>query len=207
MNWSKLHYSQTSCPCVSILQSLLIACSELSFNYSDRILAIVETVLNVVDVAPGDPFQFAAPEFGVHVESPPEDLRKEDAFTPNIAGLLSQIMNITLANMPMGELPELPGATVNLSSTLLSRNTTGSRPLVSAAIYGRDSLFQERPRNNREIERVGSIIVDISLRSNGSVISISRAPNSNVVRPSFTKSMVSHAWMWCENQSGYGNIT
>ena len=170
----------------------------------------METVLNVVDMASGDPFQFAAPEFGVQVESPPEDLREEDTFTPNIAGLLSQVMNITSANMPMGELPELPAAKVNLSSTLLSRNTTGSRPLISTAIYGRDSLFQEIPsftaRNNRETERVGSIIVDISLRSNGSVISISRAPNSNVVRPSFTKSMVSHAWMWCESQSGYGNI-
>ena len=155
----------------------------------------METVLNVVDVAPGDPFQFATPEFGVHVESPPEDLKEEDTFTSNIAGLLGQVMNITSANMPMGELPELPAATVNLSSILLSRDTTGSRPLVSATIYGRDALFQERPRNNRETERVGSIIVDISLRSNGSVISISRAPNSNVVRPSFTKSMVSDAWM------------
>ena len=163
--------------------------------YFRRIFAIVEDVLNVVEVTHGNPFQFAAPEFGVRVEYPPEDLGEEDTFTPNMAALLSQVMNITAANMPMGEMPELPPAMVNLSSTLLSRDTTGRRPRISAAVYGRDALFQERPsfisRNNRETERVGSIVIDISLRMNKSAVSISGPPNSNIVRPSFMKSLVS----------------
>ena len=165
----------------------------------DRIFDVVELVLNVVEVAPGDPFQFAAPEFGVHVEEPPSVLGADDTFTPNISGLFGQIMNISLANLPMGERPELPPAMVNLSSTLLSRNATGSRPSISVAIYGRDALFQERPNipaNNRRVtEIVGSIIIDVSLRMNGTVVSISRPPNTNVVRPTFTKSMVNRAWL------------
>ena len=104
-------------------------------------------------------------------------------------------MNITAANMPTGEMPELPPAMANLSSTLLSRDTAGSRPRISAAVYGRDALFQERPsfiaRNNRETERVGSIVIDMSLRMNKSAVSISGPPNSNIVRPSFMKSLVS----------------
>ena len=159
----------------------------------------MDSVLNVVVVTPEDPFQFAASEFGVRVEDPPEDLGEEDTFTPNIAALLSQVMNITAANMLMEEMLELPPAMANLSSTLLSRNTAGSRPRISAAVYGRDALFQERPsfiaRNNRETERVGSIVIDISLRLNRSMINISAPPNSNIVRPSFTKSMVSHSLM------------
>ena len=163
----------------------------------DRIFDVVELVLNVVDVAPGDPFQFAAPEFGVHVEEPPSVLGADDTFTPNISGLFGQIMNISLANLPMGERPELPPAMVNLSSSLLSRNATGSRPSISVAIYGRDALFQERPSipASRATEIVGSIIIDVSLRMNGTVVSISRPPNTNVVRPTFTKSMVNHAWL------------
>ena len=163
----------------------------------DRIIDTVELVLNVVEVAPGDPFQFAAPEFGVHVEEPPSVLGADDTFTPNISGLFGQIMNISLANLPMGERPELPPAMVNLSSSLLSRNATGSRPSISVAIYGRDALFQERPSipASRATEIVGSIIIDVSLRMNGTVVSISRPPNTNVVRPTFTKSMVNHAWL------------
>ena len=154
----------------------------------------MEDVLNVMEVTHGNPFQFAASEFGVRVEYPPEDLGEEDTFTPNMAGLLSQVMNITAASVPMGEMPELPPAMVNLSSTLLSRDTTGRIPRISAVIYGRDALFQERSSfisRNRETERVGSIVIDISLRLNKSAVSISGPPNSNVVRPSFMKSLVS----------------
>ena len=147
-----------------------------------------------MEVTSEDPFEFAAPDFGVRVEDPPEELREEDFFTPNIAGLLSRIMNITAAKLPIEEMPELPPAMVNLSSTLLSRDTTGRRPRISAVVYGRDALFQERPsctaRNNNETERVGSIVIDISLRQNRRVINISALSNSNVVRPSFTKTMV-----------------
>ena len=150
----------------------------------------MEIVLNVVAMAvtPGNPFHFATPEFAVRLEDPSEELGEENFFIPNIAALLSQIMNKTAANMPTGELLELPPAMVNLSSTLLSRDTTGRRPRISAVIYGRDALFQERI--NRGTERVGSIILDISLRLNGSVKTVSAPPNSNVVKPSFTKSMV-----------------
>ena len=83
-----------------------------------------------MEVTSEDPFEFAAPDFGVRVEDPPEELREEDYFTPNIAGLLSRIMNITAAKLPMEEMPELPPAMVNLSSTLLSRDTTGRRPRI-----------------------------------------------------------------------------
>lgn len=152
-----------------------------------------------MEVAPGDPFQFDAPEFGVHVEEPPSVLGPDDTFTPNISGLFGQIMNISLANLAMGERPELLTAMVNLSSTLLSRSATGSRLSISVVIYGRDALFQERPsiaaNNRRATEIVGSIIIDVSLRMNGTVVSISRPPNTNVVRPTFTKSMVNHAWL------------
>ena len=162
-----------------------------------------------MEVTSEDPFEFATPDFGVQVEDPPEKLRKEDYFTPNIAGLLDQVMNITAAKLPMGEMPELPPAMVNLSSTLLSRDTTGRRPRISTVVYGRDALFQKRPsctaRNNRETERVGSIVIDISLRLNRRVINISAPPNSSVVRPSFTKTMVNISYTHiCNNQSCYG---
>ena len=164
-----------------------------------------------MEVTPGDPFQFAAPEFGVHVEEPPSVLGADNTFTPNISGLFSQIMNISLANLPMGERPELPPVMVNLSSNLLSRNATGSRPSISVAIYGRDALFQERPSINQANDRrapeiVGSIIIDVSLRMNGTVVSISHPPNTNVVMPTFTTSMVNHAWLRFVNQCGCGNV-
>ena len=153
-------------------------------------------VLNVVEVTPGNPFQFAAPEFGVRVEDPPEDLGEEDYLTLNLTELLIEIMNSTsTAIQQMEEMPDLPPAMVSLASTLLSPNDTGSRPRTSVTVYGRGSLFQPRlsfiASNNLETETVGSIVVDISLRLNGSVINISRPPNSNVVIQNFTKSAVS----------------
>ena len=156
-----------------------------------RILGSVEQVLNVVEVTPEEPFEFAAREFGVRVEEPPDDLEEEGSFTPNIAQLLNDIMSQTAETM---EMPELPPAMVTLASTLLSPVANGRRPRLSTSVFGRDSLFQQRSsfvrRTNRLQERVGGIILDISLRLDGAVMNIFRPPNSNVVRPSFTKSMV-----------------
>ena len=165
-----------------------------------RIFDIVEDVLNVVEVTPEEPFQFAAPEFGVRVEDPPEDLGEEESFTPNLAVLLSQVMNSTAASTPLEEMPELPPAMVTLASTLLSRDANESRPRLSLAVYGNDALFQQRPsftsNNNRMRERVGSVIVDVSLRLNGTMKNILRPPNSNVVMQSFTKSTVCPHSLW-----------
>ena len=79
----------------------------------------MEDVLDVVEVAPDDPFEFAAPEFGVRVEEPPEDLGEEESFTPNITALLSEIMSSNTGNMRMDTMPEVPPAQVALSSTVL----------------------------------------------------------------------------------------
>ena len=159
-----------------------------------RLLGAVEDVLNVVEVTPETPFVFAAPEFGVRVEGPPEDLGEEESFTPNITGLLNDIMSSTAGNMPMKEVPELPPAKVTLASTLLNQDNNGSRPSISMSIFGRDSLFQQRSsfiiRNKLQQEKVGGIVLDITLRLNGKVMNIDLPPNSNVVRPTFTKSMV-----------------
>ena len=152
-------------------------------------------VLNFVEVTPENPFQFAAPEFGVRVEDPPEDLGEEETFSPNLASLLAEIMSRAAANQQMEEIPELPPAMVLLASTLLTPDNNGTRPRISAAVYGRDSLFQQRSgfiaNNNLETVIVGSIVVDISLRRNGSVLPILRPPNSNIVIHNFTKSMAS----------------
>ena len=139
----------------------------------DNVLSVIAT-----KVTPGNPFQFATPEFGVRVEDPSEDLGENaDTFTPNITDLLSQIINRTLENVPP--------AMVDISSTLLN-DTTGSIPRISVAIYGRDALFQER--SNSSNRKVGSIITDISLRSlDGRVKPIVRPTNSNIVRPTFAK--------------------
>ena len=156
-----------------------------------RIFAIVEMVLNFVEVTPGNPFHFAAPEFGVRVEDSPEDLGDEEAFSPNIAEILNRIA----ANQQMDEIPKLPPAMVSLASTLLTPDSNGARPRISAAVYGRDSLFQQRSSfiasNNLETEMVGSIVVDLSLRRTGSVLNILHPPNSNVIIQNFTKSLVS----------------
>ena len=149
-----------------------------------RILVIVEKILSVISmkVTPGDPFQFAAPDFGIRVEDPSKDLRGGDTFTPSLVDLLSKVTNSTATN--------LPPAMVNISSTLLN-DTTGSIPRISAAIYGHDALFQARPRFAARVNHeVRSSIIDISLWVNGSMKPILCPRNSNVVRISFTKTMV-----------------
>ena len=174
------------------LKVRVTACS-LSLWCTCRILEIVDDVLNVVEVAPEKPFEFAAPDFGVRVEEPPEDLDAEKLFAPDLGALLSQVMTSTAASMQMEEMPEVPSAAISLSSTLL-RGDNGTRRLISISVFVRDSLFQERASmtmDNRTREIVRSIVVDLSLRSGGKVISIAAPPNSNVVRPRFTKTMVS----------------
>ena len=168
------------------------ACS-LSFWCTYRILRIVDDVLNVVEVAPEKPFEFATPYFGVRVGEPSEDLDDEKLFAPDLGALLSQVMTSTAASMQMEEMPEVPSAAISLSSTLL-RGDNGTRRLISISLFVRDSLFQERASmttDNRTREIVGSIVVDLSLRSSGKVIPIAKPPNSNVVRSRFTKTMVS----------------
>ena len=159
-----------------------------------RILEFVEAVLNVVEVTPEDPFEFAAPAFGVRVEDPPQDLGADETFTPNITALFRQIMN-SMSSMQTETMSELPPAMVTLGSTLLRPVNNESRVTVSTSIYGSDSLFQQRQsfieRTNREREQVGGIVLDVVLRQNGKVANVFRPPNSNVVRPSFTKSAVS----------------
>ena len=166
------------------------------FTSVHRILEVVEDVLNVVEVTPEEPFEFAAPAFGVRVEDPPQDLGAEETFTPNITALFSRIMNST-SRMQTETMPELPPAMVTLGSTVLRPENNESRVTVSTSIYGSDSLFQQRQsfieRTNREREQVGGIVLDVVLRQNGKVANVFRPPNSNVVRPSFTKSAVSEA--------------
>ena len=158
-----------------------------------RILEIVEDVLNVVKVALDDPFEFAAPNFGVRVEDPPEDLGEEESYSPNLEALLSQVMSSTTRNMM--KMPDVPPAAVTLSLTLLQPDDMGNRPRISTSIFARDSLFRQRDsfnrRNNRTTtEIVGSIVIDLTLRTNRGVQTVFRPPNSNVVRPRFTKSLV-----------------
>ena len=162
-----------------------------------RLLDFVEVVLNVVEVAPGDPFQFADLEFGVRVEDPPLVLDTEETFAPNITALFNQILNITMKDMQKETITELPPVMASLSSALLyPADNNGSRLRISTSIYGKDSLFQQRQsftiRNNRERQRIGSIILDLSLRQNGKIIKVTSSPNSNVVHPSFTKTRVSY---------------
>ena len=161
-----------------------------------RLLEFVEDVLNVVEVAPGDPFEFADLEFGVRVEDPPLVLDIEETFAPNITALFNQILNITMTNMQKKTITELPPAMVTLSPALLHMaGDNGSRLRISTSIYGRDSLFQQRQSfsrgNNPERQRIGSIVLDISLRQNGRIVNVFSSPNSNVVHPSFTKTAVS----------------
>ena len=166
------------------------------YIYLYRLLEFVEDVLNVVEVAPGDPFEFADLEFGVRVEDPPLNLDTEETFAPNITALFNQILNITMTNMQIETITELPPAMVTLSSALLyPADNNGSRLRISTSIYGRDSLFQQRQSfsrgNNPERQRIGSIVLDVSLRQNGRIVNVSSSPSSNVVRPSFTKTRVS----------------
>ena len=175
------------------LRVRVTACS-LSFWCTYRILRIVDDILNVVEVAPEKPFEFAAPDFGVRVEEPPEDLDDEKLFTPDLGALLSQVLTSTAASMQIEEVPEVPSAAISFSPTLLRRGDNGMRPRISTSVFIRDSLFQERVNMSMEYltrEIVGSIVVDLTLRSDGKVIPIAAPPNSNVVRPRFTKTTVS----------------
>lgn len=61
----------------------------------------MDVVLNAVELAPDNPFEFAAPEFGVRMEDPPEDLGDDETFIPNIADLLRNIVSSTAGNMQM----------------------------------------------------------------------------------------------------------
>ena len=153
-------------------------------------MRIVEDVLDVVEVAPDDPFEFAAPDFGVRVEKPPEDLGIDEPYVPDLGALMSQVMTSPAASMQM----EMPSVTIALSSTLLSQDNNGSRPCISTSVFARDSLFQQRASmamDNRTREIVGGIVVDVSLRSGGKLKEVVQTPNSNVVQLRFTKSMVS----------------
>ena len=151
----------------------------------------VEDVLNVVEVTPEAPFEFAAPDFGVRVEDPPEDLGEAETFSPDLGSLLSQVISSTTTGT---EMLEVPSAAVTLSSTLLQRDDTGNRPRISISVYARTSLFQQRDifnrRNNLANQIVGGIVLDLTLRSKGKVKTVLGTPNSNVVRPHFTKSVV-----------------
>ena len=151
---------------------------------------MVEEVLNIVEVTPNKPFEFAAPAFGVRVEDPPAHL-EEDSFTLNIASLFSQIMNRTSVNMQTEDAPELTSLTVTLASTLLRSSDNRNRPQIALSIFGQDTLFQQRQnftrRNNGQSQRVGSIVCEISLRLNRSVINVLHPPNSNVVAAKFHK--------------------
>ena len=155
----------------------------------------MEDVLDVVEVAPDDPFEFAAPEFGVRVEEPPEDLGAEESFTPNITALLSEIMSSNTGNMRMDTISEVPPAQVALSSTVIRAKKNESQPRISTSVYVTDNLFQQREtfirRSNLTSRFVGSIILDISVRLDGQVQNVEGSFNSNVVQPQFTKTLVS----------------
>ncbi len=125
------------------------------------------------------------------MEEPPENLDEMESFSPNLETLLSQAMSSTTTSMDMSE---VPSAAVTLSLTLLQRGDTGNRPRISTSVFARDSLFRQRDsftrRNNRSNEIVGGIVLDLTLRTEGEVRTVSRRPNSNIVRPRFTKSVV-----------------
>ena len=53
-----------------------------------RILKIVEDVLNFVEVTVDNPFVFSAPDFGVRVEDPPEDLDEDESYSPQLGDLV-----------------------------------------------------------------------------------------------------------------------
>ena len=154
-------------------------------------MEFVEDVLNVVEVTAEDPFEFAAPDFGVRVEDPPEDLGETETFSPDLGALLIQVMSSTTTST---EMSEVPSAAVTLSSTLLQRDDKGNRPRISTSVFARATLFQQRDsfnrRNNLANQIVGGIVLDLTLRSKGEVKTVLGTPNSNLVRPRFTKSMV-----------------
>ena len=155
----------------------------------------METVLNTIEVAPDDPFEFAAPGFGVRVEEPSEDMRIDEPYVPDLGALINEIYTSILSSKPMDRTAVIPSTpTISLSSSLLSQDSNGNRPCISTSVFVRDSLFQQRTSmsmDNRTRETVGSIVVDLSLRSDGEVKEVVQPPNSNVVHLRFNKSMVS----------------
>ena len=155
----------------------------------------MDDVLNVVDVTPDKPFEFASTQFGVRVEDPPADLGEKESYTPNVAALLKEIMNNNAENMQMEEMLEVPPAEVTLSSTLLRPKENESQPQVSTSVFVTDKLFQERAsatRMDKLASRfVGSIILDIAVRLDGKVQNVERSYKSNIVQPEFTKTSVS----------------
>ena len=154
----------------------------------------MDEVLNVVEVAPDKPFEFASTQFAVRVEDPPADLGEEETFTPNIAALLTQIMRSNGGNKEE-ETPEVPPAEVALSSTLLRPKENESQPRLSTSLFITDKLFQERAniaRNGRPAARfVGSIILDVAVRVDRKVRNVEGSYRSNLVQPEFTKTSVS----------------
>ena len=94
-------------------------------------MGIVDNVLNVVEVAPDEPFEFVALDFGVSVEEPPEYLGINEPYVPDLGAFMSQIMTSTAASMQMDEIPEIPSATIFLSSILLSQDRNGNKPCIS----------------------------------------------------------------------------
>ena len=125
------------------------------------------------------------------MEDPPEDLGEAETFPPNLGALLSQIMSSTTTST---EMSEVPSAAVTLSSTLLQQDDQENRPRISTSVFACATLFQQRDsfnrRNNLANQIVGGIVLDLTLRSKGEVKTVLGTPNSNLVRPRFTKSMV-----------------
>ena len=163
--------------------------------FKSRILEIVNVVLDVVEVAPDKPFEFASTQFGVRVEDPPADLGEKESYTPNVAALLKEIMNNNAENMQMEEMPEVPPAEVTLSSALLRPKENEGQARVSTSVFVTDKLFQQRSaftqKNNLKGRSVGSIILDISVRKDGKVKTVDYPKDSNIVKPQFTKTSVS----------------
>lgn len=161
-----------------------------------RLLHVVDVVLNAVDVTPDNPFEFAAPQFGVRVEELPA-LNLEDFFQPNVTAIINQIRAESANSMTM---VELPLAMVVLSSNVLRQlqsasNSIGNQTRIATVVYATDALFQQRtsPTGRDSLQQVGSIIVDISLRRNGEVKNVEGPANGNIVRSLFMKTEVSRA--------------
>ena len=155
----------------------------------------MKDVLDVVQVAPDKPFEFAGPQFGVRVEDPPKDLGEKESFAPNVTALLSQIMSSNTGNRRVEQMPEVPPAQVALSSIALRTKGNEKQPRVSTSVFVTDKLFQQRgaftKKSNQKDRSVGSIILDISVRTNGKVQNVDYPMNSNIVKPQFTKTSVS----------------
>ena len=158
----------------------------------------MDSVLNTVETTADMPYEFAAPQLGVRVEDAPV-LGEAEFFQPSLTGLLNKIRAEAAASMQMNELPP---AMVSLLSTILRQSdNSGDRTRISTVIYGNDALFQQRApltSDSGSLQRqVGSIILDITFRRNEMVENIQSDTNSSVVRPFFTKTMVSELVLLC----------